>query len=360
MAQNEIIGTEIDSNGFSITLAVGKFKALVMNKVKTNLAKVIKSLGITVLEVDEYLDVLSDSMKASINETLDEYGLTMPEFFITSVLTPDDDPNYRRLKQQFADKTLRVREEEIKKAEAEAAQARKLLEAQTEAQLKMVGAQGDAEAIKIKAQAEAEAYRAQAFAEADEMRAKGYTYAQESSRQVGLEAMKNGITGGNMGGGAGSFVGDIASLGITLGAMGGVMDMAKDAINPVMSSVKNINNQEAAPKGDTWDCECGQKGITSKFCPECGGKKPEPKETWDCECGQKGITSKFCPECGAKKPEPPATWDCPCGQKGITSKFCPECGSKKPEAPTTWDCPECGTSGINGKFCPECGCKRDA
>ena len=36
----------------------------------------------------------------------------------------------------------------------------------------------------------------QAEAEAAEMRMKGYTYQQETSRQVGLEAMKNGLGGG--------------------------------------------------------------------------------------------------------------------------------------------------------------------
>lgn len=24
---------------------------------------------------------------------------------------------------------------------------------------------------------------------------------------------------------------------------------------------------------DTWDCKCGAKGLTGKFCPECGGPK---------------------------------------------------------------------------------------
>jgi ribosomal protein L32 len=91
-------------------------------------------------------------------------------------------------------------------------------------------------------------------------------------------------------------------------------------------------------------------------------KKPEPKaaDTWDCpNCGNKGITAKFCGECGFKKPEAPAAWDCPnCGNKGITAKFCGECGFKKPETPATWDCPECGTLGITAKFCPECGTKK--
>ena len=91
-------------------------------------------------------------------------------------------------------------------------------------------------------------------------------------------------------------------------------------------------------------------------------KKPEPKglDTWDCpNCGKKGITGKFCGECGAKRPEAPKAWDCPnCGTRGITVKFCPECGTKRPEAPKAWDCPECGTKGITAKFCPECGHKR--
>ena len=349
--QNEVMG-----DPYSITSVVGKFKALVMNKVKANIARIIKENNINILEIDEYIDVVSDKLRVAINEVLGEYGLVMPEFFVTSVMTPDDDPNFRRLKQQFADKTLRVREEEIRKAEAEAAQGRKILEAQTEAQLKMVGAQGEAEALKIKAQAEAEAYKAQAFAEAEEMRAKGYTYQQETARMVGMEAMQNGITG-NGSGGVGSALGDIAGLGVTLGAMGGVIGMTKDALSPIMQTSSEIGGSVVPPSADTWDCTCGCKDIKSKFCPDCGSPKPAPAIAWDCTCGCKNITSKFCPECGSKKPEA-TTWDCTCGCKNITSKFCPECGSKKPEA-TTWDCPECGNKDITAKFCPECGHKRE-
>ena len=322
--QNEVVG-----DPYSISAVVGKFKALVMNKVKANIARIIKENNINILEIDEYIDVVSDKLRIAINEILEEYGLTMPEFFITSVMTPDDDPNFKRLKQQFADKTLRVREEEIKRAEAEAAQSRKILEAQTEAQLKMVGAQGDAEAIKIKAQAEAEAYKAQAFAEAEEMRAKGYTYQQETARMVGMEAMQNGITGGGTGGG--SALGDLAGLGVTLGAMGGVIGMTKEALNPIMQTSADIGGGVVAAANDTWNCACGKTGIASKFCPECGAKKPEAPAVWNCACGKVGITSKFCPECGAKKPEAPATWNCACGKTGITSNFCPECGAKKGE-----------------------------
>ena len=324
--QNDIVGVEL----FGITLMVGKFKALIMNKVKANLARIIKENSINILEVDERIDVISDQLRDTINEVLEEYGLTMPEFFITSILTPDDDPNFRHLKQQFAEKTLRVREEEVRKAEAEAAQSRKLLEAQTEAQLKMVGAQGEAEALKIKAMAEAEAYRAQAFAEADEMKAKGYTYQQETVRQVGLEAMQNGITGNGLGSGSG--LGDIAGLGITLGTMGSMIGMTKEALSPIAQDALQAGKAMGNPStSHGWACTCGAKDITSNFCPECGSKKPEPSVTWNCpSCGASNITSKFCPECGTKKPELPTIWNCPeCGTQNITSKFCPECGHKK-------------------------------
>ena len=162
------------------------------------------------------------------------------------------------------------------------------------------------------------------------MRAKGYTYQQETARQVGTEAMKNGLTGN---GGAGSALGDLAGLGISLGAMGSVIGMTREAMTPTALSETADVGKGVLSDEDTWDCTaCGKKGITSKFCPECGAKKPEPPKfsTWDCpSCGKTGITSKFCPECGAKKPES-TTWDCPsCGKKGITSKYCPECGAKK-------------------------------
>ena len=201
----------------------------------------------------------------------------------------------------------------------------------------------------------------QAAAEAQEMRLKGYTYQQETARQVGLEAMQNGITGN--GGGALGGLGDLAGLGITLGAMGSVVNMTKDALNPMMDASaqmgQTIGGAVAGAVG--WECSCGTKNIQSKFCPECGAKKPEPKapDTWDCACGNKGITGKFCGECGAKRPEAPAAWDCPqCGKQGITAKFCGECGFRKPEAPAVWTCPECGTQGITAKFCPECGHKK--
>ena len=306
--------------------AGGYFRTMVMNKVKANLAKIIKANSISVLELDEHIDMISAGLKEAINPELAEYGLTMPEFYVSNIVTPDDDPNFRRMKQQYADKYLKIREEEIRKAEAEAAFERKAVEAQTEARMRVIGAQGDADITRIKAQAEAEAYRMKAEAEAMEMKMKGYTYQQETARQVGIEAMRNGGAAGGISG----MTGEMMQMGVGLGVMGSVIGMTKDAVSPVVNQTAQTVQQAAAVSG--WDCACGQKNIMSKFCPECGSKKPEPVAPagWNCTCGASNITSKFCPECGAKKPTP-VTWDCACGNCGITAKFCPECGTKRPE-----------------------------
>ncbi len=122
------------------------------------------------------------------------------------------------------------------------------------------------------------------------------------------------------------------------------MNMGMNAAGGFMNSASNVNMQQmqmqqqqqqqmqqqaaAAQAAGGWDCSCGHKGNTGKFCAECGAKKPEPAGAWKCICGATN-TGKFCAECGAKRPEN-STWDCSCGHKGNTGKFCAECGAKRP------------------------------
>lgn len=328
------------------------FRSQIVTKVKSYLAKVVREQDINVLQIDEHLELMSEALRDKINEGLEEYGLTIPEFYVMRFVTPEDDAEdpsheqFMQMKRLYGQKFIKLQEREVQTTEAE-----------TKVQMDVIAAQGDAATLKIKKAAEAEAYRMQAEAEAAEMRMKGYTYQQETARMVGTEAMKNGISGGNGG------LGDIAGLGMTLGAMGGVIGMTKEAMRPLTEdslqmgqSMKNGISSEPV-LSSTWNCSCGKQNIIGKFCPECGSKRPEPEETWDCACGAKGLTGKFCPECGSKRLEPEETWDCTCGAKGLKGKFCPECGNKRPEAEETWDC-TCGAKGLKARFCPECGRKR--
>ena len=144
--------------------------------------------------------------------------------------------------------------------------------------------------------------------------------------------MKNGLPGTGTGGkgGGSSIVGDLVGLGIAVGATKEILGEVKEGILSSRGSKGPAEDPSLVP---AWDCECGTKCITSKFCPNCGKPMPvKDSSKWDCECGKKGITSKFCPNCGKPRPVAPETWDCPtCGTKGITSNFCPNCGKKKGE-----------------------------
>lgn len=326
------------------------FRPLIANTVKANLASVIKAEAIDLLEIDEKLDVLSATLKEKLLPGFEEYGLTVPQFYVNRIVLPEDDPNFKRIRELHtitlqtrmiqADavvKTAQAQSEaqyrtaqEQSKAAIEAARREAELQKQTtETEI----ARREAERKVIAAQAEAQSQRMAGLTEAEIMQAKGYNQRDVLQAEV-QKAYAQGI--GEMGpkvstGGGSSLVGDVLGLGLGMAAAG--------AVAPQMSNMMQSFTQGAAPAApaataDGWDCPvCGTKNIQSKFCPECGAKKPEPKaaDTWDCpNCGKKGIAGKFCGECGTKRPE--AGWTCPeCGQPNIHSKFCPECGHKKEE-----------------------------
>ena len=116
---------------------------------------------------------------------------------------------------------------------------------------------------------------------------------------IGMEAMKNGIGGEGLGSG----LGDIASLGVTLGTMGGIMNMTKETMGSVFDQSNDMGKQlGSSMQVDSWNCVCGQTNLTSAFCPNCGRPKPDANH-WDCPCGEKNIKGNFCPHCGRRKPQ---------------------------------------------------------
>lgn len=350
------------------------FKDVITTRLSDMMANIVQENGINILDIESKKIVISELLRKDMNQVLAEYGMEVPPMhFNLANIRLQDSEEVRRWKQQESDRVLKTREQDVLRAEAEAARGRMLVEEQTQVQLDILRAQGageelkitkaaqaegvkleaagkaegvkleaggQAEAIRLTGQAQAESYAAQAMAEAQEMRAKGYTYGQETSRQIGLEAMQNGLPGTGGGGGAtGGMMSDMIGLGVGLGTMGEIVNMTKGMISPVMQNVSNTTAPQPQPEQPpmanvitAWNCSCGKSCITSKFCPECGASKPEPvaAATWNCPCGCSDITSKFCPECGTKRPETPAAWNCPaCGTAGITSKFCPECGHRR-------------------------------
>lgn len=345
-----------DSEGFTKSVQAA-FRPLITTAVKANLSSVIKDNAIDLLEVDEKLELISAHLQEKLLPGFEEYGLTIPQFYVTHVVLPEDDPNFKRIRELHTI-TLQTRvyqaeatvlsakaqseaqyrtAQEQSKAAIEAARRGAVLEQQTtETEI----ARREAERKVIAAQAEAQAQRMAGLTEAEVMQAKGYNQkdviqaeVQKSYAQA-IGDMGPAITAG--GGGSG-LMGDLLGLGVGMAAASAVAPQIGNLMQGFqVPNMATPAAPTAAPTGG-WDCpNCGTKNIQSRFCPDCGTKKPEPvaapaTDTWDCPaCGAKGIASRFCPECGAKKPS--LTWICPdCGTADIKSKFCPNCGRKKDE-----------------------------
>ena len=232
-----------ESIGYTTSASINSFRGMIIQKVKTTLAKLIRENDINILEVDEYLEDLSEQMRIKMNEILDDYGVTIPEFFITTIVTPDDDPNYRKLREQHAARYLKVQEQRIKKDEALAAQEVAVVLAETERKTKL---------IKAAADATAEVKLAKGHGEA--LKALGADYSMETARIIGTKAAENEASGG------GSIVSDLVKAGVGIGVG---TQVAKNVV-------------ESVETGTTWECKkCGHKGNRAKFCENCGAKKED-------------------------------------------------------------------------------------
>ena len=305
------------------------FRPLISNAVKTNLAAVIKNEAIDILEIDEKLDLISDNLKTKIVEGFEEYGLTIPQFYVTNIVLPEDDPNFKRIRElhtitlqtrmiqaeatvktaQAQSETMYRTAQEQSKAAIEAAHREAELQRQmTETEI----ARMEAERKLIAAQAEAQAQRMAGLTEAEIMQAKGYTQRDVLQAEV-QKAYAEGI--GNMGpaisaGGGSSLIGDMLGLGVGMAAASTVAPQISGMMQGMNMSMQtpglgeNVGmNLSVNTQMQSWDCACGQKNVIGNFCNNCGTKRPETGLTWDCSCGQKSIVGNFCNNCGKKRGE---------------------------------------------------------
>ncbi len=234
------------------------FRGILNTRIKTYIASTMKSKKINIFEVDERLEEFSEDLKEKLSKDFDDYGITLNNFFVITVVKPDGDEQYEKFKdlhfRQYADI-----------AEAELNQKVGVINQQTEAKKMVI----ESEAI------------------AQKRRQEGYTYQQERGFDVAEKVAENEAVGEftNMGVGLGTMAGVGASVG---GMVGGMM-------NDAVTSTTNSPTQNLSY------CEnCGSPiAPGSAFCEECG----QPLNNNSCpKCGYKfEHQGKFCPKCGYKR-----------------------------------------------------------
>ncbi len=260
------------------------FRAFLMTRIKTYLAQTIREQAISIFEMDEHLNRLSEALYQQLRPEFSEYGVALERFFVTTIMRPEGETTYERFKslyfRQYAD----------------------VAEAKLTQQLDIIKQQTEAQKIVIESQALAQ-----------KRMQEGYTYAQERGFDVAGMVASNESVGQftNMGVGLGTMVG-------VGGAVGGMLNSAINGQGMANASAFQTETIQTAAAGleqnvSQPQTESDMHSNQGQPCSVCGNLIP--------------AGFKFCPECGNKLQR--ASGKCPkCGTEATGFKFCPECGEK--------------------------------
>ena len=283
----KIVGTEkvITHQGF-----VQKMRAFLMARIKNHLAAYIKREKINIFEIDEHLLTMSEALHGFFAPDFLDYGVAMERFFVTTIVKPEDDGNYRRFKElhfrQYADV-----------AEAKLRQQTGIIDQETQKQRMILEAEGLAQKRAVE----------------------GYTYQDERGFDVAERVASNEASGqlANMGTGLAMMTGVSGALGAQVG---GMMQNAMGGIVAKPTATETTSTTTAV-------CvKCSSSlSPNAKFCAECSHPVLLESETLCPACNTKTPKGKFCIECAA-----PLSKRCPdCGTEAPPGgKFCPECSHK--------------------------------
>lgn len=279
----KLVGTE---RVLSQEKLVGFFRSILMTRVKTYIAQMMKTNSISIFEIDEKLAFFSDAIKSLLIADFMIYGIALEQFFITNIVKPEGDRQYESFKElhfrQYADV-----------AKAKLQQQVDVINAQTEAQKTIISSQ----AIATKRTQE------------------GYTYQEERGFDVAGQVAQNEAVGQftNMGVGFGTMIGVGGAMAGTVNQMIGKAIDTTTNQKPMLSNTPQLCIKCGAvlPDNAKYCLECGEKVSISDMitCPSCGMLVPKGK--YCLECGK--SLSRICPKCGILVDG---------------GNYCPECGEK--------------------------------
>lgn len=277
---------------------VKHFRGVYLTKAKDAISTYLIHKNISILEINAYLDEISEFLQERILPTFRLYGIKLTSFYVNDINVPEDDAAVKKLKLALAKRA--------------------------------------------------------------EMDIVGYNYQQERSFDT-LEgaatnpgSLQSGFLGTGLGLGMGFGLG--GPMGRQFSNLTQHINVSETKKCPHCNSIIDKNSRFCNFCGQSTETKsrvqnvikcsaCGSKiKPGSKFCMDCG-KKYNPCAHCKADLPDgvvvcpycKNAIPKPCPKCGKSIPE--------------NSKFCPECGYSMVKK-----CPGCGKE-INDatKFCPECG-----
>lgn len=254
----KLVGTE---NSLTQSHLIAYFRSILMVRVKTHVAQVIKAQAINIFEIDQNLTQLSESIKQLLVSDFADYGLALERFFITTIVKPDGDLQYEKFKELHFRRYTDIAEAKIK-------QQIDIIEAETQAQRTVI----------------------EAKALAEKRATEGYTYGQERGFDVAEKVAEN------------EAVGEFTNLGVGFGTMAGVGGAVGGMVGSSMQDAISAVSQPTSTPSPSAFCEnCGAKVETGTlFCEECG--HPVYGQNGCKNCGYIFERyGKFCPKCGAKR-----------------------------------------------------------
>ena len=78
---------------------VSFFRSFMMTRVKTYIAQVLKAKSINIFEIDEHLTIFSNEIKNLLVSDFADYGVSLEQFFVTTIVKPDGDKQYEKFKE---------------------------------------------------------------------------------------------------------------------------------------------------------------------------------------------------------------------------------------------------------------------
>ena len=224
------------------------FRGLFISHVKNDISTYLIKKGISILEINAYISEISDELEKTLKPEMEEYGISLENFYVTAIEAQEGDDAVKKLKDALSKRA--------------------------------------------------------------EMDIVGYDYNTARSFDTLESAAKNEGSGSNLmnaGIGLGMGLGVGGKLGNQMGNVASKLETEPSKKESETVVCKQCGNRvdkdikfcpECGNRIGDFCKKCGAKvAKESKFCPECGAS-----QIVTCtKCGKEiEETSKFCPECGEK------------------------------------------------------------